>query len=136
MAIRTTDAAVKDIIEVDSAIATTPFIEVASSIVDDCCTSSSYTTAKLELIERWLAAHFYAIRDQRVASEKAGPVGQNFQYKLGLNLANTMYGQQAMLIDFKGNLAALSKQMEKGKLSKIGATWLGKGNSFGDDISE
>lgn len=135
MAVRTTEAAVSAIIEVDATIGLTPFIEVASAIVDDVCTDSGYSSTKLELIERWLAAHFYAIRDMRTAQEVAGSVSQSFQFKLGLNLANTMYGQQAMLVDTAGNLAALSKRMEKGKKQSVGVTWLGTGNTYGDDIS-
>ena len=101
----------------------TPFIEVASNLVDRVLDVSSgdYSDATLELIERWLAAHFYAIRDMRVANEKAGSVGQAFQYKVDLNLANTMYGQQAMMLDTDGKLLALSQ----GKSRRVGVTWLG-----------
>lgn len=74
MAIRTTDAAVRAIIETQASIDTAPFIEVASALVDEIEPDSSYNATRLELIERWLAAHFYAIRDNRVASEGAGSV--------------------------------------------------------------
>ena len=135
MALRTTDAAVKGIIEVDALISTVPFIEVANDLVTELCTSSSYTSTKLELIERWLSAHFYAIRDQRVDTEKAGSVSQKFQYKVDLNMFQTIYGQQAMLIDTAGNLAALNKRVTSGKKRTISITWLGTGDSDGDDIS-
>jgi len=125
MAVRTTDAAVKGIIEVDATISTTPFIEAASAIVDDECVDSGYDSTRLELIERWLSAHFYAIRDKQVSSEKAGSVGEVFQFKLGLNLAVTMYGQMAMQVDTQGNLANLSKRTEKGFSSGAKVVWLG-----------
>lgn len=122
---RTTSDAVEEIVEVDASIPLTPFIEVASQVVTDNCTESDYTDEKLELIERWLAAHFYRIRDMAVASEKAGPVGQNYQYQLGLNFQVTMYGQQALLLDNAGNLASLQKAAESGGPSTVSVAWLG-----------
>lgn len=124
MAIRTTEEAVLALIDTEETL--TPFIETASLLVDDNCTDSDYSDAKLELIERWLAAHFCAIKDTRAASEKAGSVGQSFQHKVDLNLAVTMYGQQAMLIDNAGNLAALNKQATDGVPKRAGITWLGR----------
>ncbi len=135
MAVRTTSAAVLGILTpADATISLTPFIEVANSVVNDVCLNSGYDATKLELIERWLAAHFFRIRDKAEGSEQAGSVLRSFQFKLGLNLAVTMYGQQAMVVDFKGNLAALSKRMELG-IAVPSVTWLGTGNSAGDDIS-
>lgn len=132
---RTSDAAVRLILDDDSTISTAPFIEVANDLVTDVCSDSDYSATKLELIERWLSAHFYHIRDKAVASEKAGDVSQNFQYKLGLNLAVTMYGQQTMIIDTAGNLAALSKRAEAGKKAGVGVTWMGTGDSDGNDTT-
>ena len=128
MAYRTDSDAVEEIIAVDSneVADLTPFIATANQLVTDCCGSAGYTDAKLELIERWLAAHFYAIRDPRVANEKAGPVGQSYQYKVGLNLAVTTYGQQAMLLDTEGGLAALNGRVTSGKAKVTpGITWVG-----------
>lgn len=122
---RTDSDAVGGIIEVDSNISLTPFIEVANSLVTDLCTNDDYTDAKLELIERWLAAHFYAIRDQRIASETAGPVTETKQYKVGLHLDQTIYGQQAMLIDTEGNLAGLNQRMKGKGPASVGMNWLG-----------
>jgi len=135
MALRTNDAAVRLILDDDPLISTVPFIEVANSLVDAVCLTSSYTAARLELIERWLAAHFYRIRDMAVDTEKAGPVSQQFQFKVGLNLNVTMYGQQALVVDFKGNLAAVSKRAELGRTSKVTVTHLGTVDSDGNDIS-
>lgn len=132
MAYRTTDAAVKGIIEVDSSISTTPFIEVANELVTEICVDDlsedeeAYTATRLELIERWLAAHFYAIRDLRVASEGAGGVSQSFQYQVGLNLNVTIYGQQVLMLDTKGGFAALNQQAKDGDRKSVGITWLGK----------
>ena len=122
---RTSDAAVRLICELDEDLDTTPFIEVANDLVTEKCSDSDYTAAKLELIERWLSAHFASIRDKRTASEKAGPVFEAYQYKVELILSSTMYGQMAMTIDSAGNLAALSKSTESGGRRQVGVTWLG-----------
>ena len=111
MAARVTSDEVKEIIDVDSTITDiTPFITAANLLVTSECTDSSLTDAMLKEIERWLAAHFVAIRDTRRSAEKAGSVGENFQYSLGLNLQVTMYGQQACMLDTSGALFALSKK--------------------------
>lgn len=117
MANRTTPSAVKKIIETDDTISTdlASFIETANQIVTDCCGGAGYTDAKLELIERWLSAHFYAIRDPRTSKEGAGSVNATYRSKVDLNLALTHYGQQAMLIDTEGGLAALNGRATKGK---------------------
>jgi len=133
MANRVTAAEVEEIIEVDSSISLTPFILVANQLVTELCTDSDYEDARLKEIERWLSAHFYQIRDQAVASEKAGSVGQNFQYKIGLILQQTKYGQMAMLLDTAGNLAQLSKQIEDGESSTVSITWLGTDLDDEDD---
>lgn len=127
---RTTYAQVAEIIEIDATITTdaAPFIATANALVTRVCAdkldedgTAYYTDDDLELIERWLAAHFYAIRDPRYASEAAGSVNASYQYKVDLHLAVTTYGQQAMMLDTAGGLAALSK----GKRRRVGASYLG-----------
>ena len=134
MANRTTYAAVALIVEVDASISSdlAPFIEVANNLVTQVCTDSDYLDATLELIERWLSAHFYAVRDLRRDSEKAGSVSRKFQYKVALNLQVTVYGQQAMMIDTAGNLAAVNSEQRR----VVSATWLGTGDTDGNDDSE
>jgi len=127
---RTNAVNVALVIEVDTNIALDVFIDTANELVTEMCTGDNgpavdYTATRLELIERWLAAHFYAIRDTRPSSEKAGPVGVAYQHKVDLNLANTMYGQQAMTLDTNGGLATLNKQTEEGTQRTVGFTWLG-----------
>lgn len=128
---RTTATNIKKIIEVDTTIVPAdadfiPFIDTANEIVTEMCTGTNgpatkYTDTRLELIERWLAAHFYAIRDPRAKSEKAGSVGINYQGKVDLNLSVTTYGQQAMMIDTHGGLSKLNS----GKSPAAAVLWLG-----------
>lgn len=127
---RTTSEAVAGIIEVDESISIAPFIETASVLVTDCCTGTAgpatpYSDERLELIERWLAAHFYAVRDRRPAFEQAGPVSAKYENFVDAGLASTMYGTQVMLIDTNGGLAVLSKQASDGKKRQAGVYWMG-----------
>lgn len=130
MPIRTTPALVGKIIEVDDGDDLTPFIESANSLVDSACSESEYTTSKFELIERWLAAHFYAC--DRVRTERAtvfgGVAEEGVKMKFELMLNNTIYGQQAMILDTDGSLAALNNTLQDVKTTLpggIGVTWLG-----------
>ncbi len=129
---RTTDAEVEEIIEVDDSISLTPFINAANELVTEVCTDSDYSDVRLTMIETWLACHFYRTRDQAVGKEKAGRVDVAYQYKIGLMLMETEYGQRAMLLDTAGNLAQLSKRMEDGESASISIGWLGKDYSTAD----
>jgi hypothetical protein len=125
---RTTAENVGKIIEVDTDVSLDlePFITAANELVTECCSDAGYTDARLELIERWLASHFYAIRDPRVSSEAAGVTSSYLGPSIGFNLKGTKEGQQALLLDTAGGLAALSDRLEKGqKKTMVGIKWLG-----------
>ena len=126
MAVRTTAVAINLIIEIDANISLTPFIEAANALVTECCSgSSTYDATRLELIERWLSAHFYTVRDMRAESEKAGSVAEKKQSKVDLGFNTSHYGQMAMRLDTEGGLAALNERILKGKTSAIEFSWLG-----------
>ncbi len=124
---RTTSAAVGGIIEVDSSISLTPFIEAAAALVTKHCESlnSAYTSDELEMIERFLTAHLYTLRDPRPTQEAAGKVSAWYQSKVALGLSTSHYGQMAMRLDWYGGLAALDNMMLKGGKRTVGVTWLG-----------
>lgn len=124
---RTTYTAVAEIIEVDATISTdlVPFIEAANHLVTKVCTNTGYDATDLELIERWLAAHFYAIRDPRYLVERAGSVLAEYQNKVDLGLDVTTYGQQAMRLAYFGELGKLNEKMKNGKIQPISVGWLG-----------
>lgn len=120
---RTTQSAVEAIIEVDGdAIPDiSPFIDDAALVVEeDLAVLDTLSESRLELIERYLTAHFIAIRDPRVASEKAGPVSASYQYKLGDALKGTTYGQAALALDSTGTLAALGEKRKTASISYLG----------------
>lgn len=103
----------------------TPFIDTAAAIVDrvEACAilkSKTLTATELELVERWLAAHFYAVSDKPYASRSTSGASGSFHGQTGMYLEATLYGQTAMRVDYSGCLAALNKR------ATAGAMWLGK----------
>lgn len=129
MSYRTTDTAVRGIIEgVDDLFDLNPFIETANSIVTALCLAA-YTNNDainapkyLELIERWLAAHFYSVDHSRLLQEVIGRSREMIEGKIGMGLQLTHHGQQIMNgIDFLGTLASFGQPRKKVKV-----VWLGK----------
>ena len=130
---RTTDDQVEAIIDIDSGINLTPFIEVANALVTEVCSLATdsagalvYGATRLELIERWLAAHFYHIRDPKASREEVDEVSATYRSIVEIGLNNTHYGQMAMIIDTNGGLARLNKSTEGGKSNTVSLSWLGK----------
>jgi hypothetical protein len=115
---RTSSLAVEAIIDVVSGDDVMPFIEVANDVVTNVCGTAGYTATTLELIERWLAAHFYAIRFPRATSQSMG-ASESYSNVLGKALDQTTYGQQAKAIDYKGTLA-------RAGMARATMFWLGK----------
>lgn len=131
---RTSSVNVKTIIEVDDDVDLTPFITAATALVTKFCADFEYSadpTANsdhLELIERWLAAHFYTNLHPRATLEQARVQAQ-YQSKVDLRLNTSHYGQTAMLLDFSGALAAYNNGLgtvsESPKKIAVGIAWLG-----------
>jgi hypothetical protein len=107
MSYRVTEEDVMEIIEVDSAISLLPFIALADLIITEDFEDAPLSVARLKEVERWLSAHFYAIRDPRVSSEGAGGVSNSYVVSSGTGFNSTPYGQQAVRLDTTGTLAAM-----------------------------
>lgn len=116
MAVRVDSAEVKVVIDT-SLTDLTAFILVASQQVDRI---SGLTAAVLKEIERWLAAHFVAIRDKRTSKDNVGDSSHTYEGKTGMGLQFTRYGQQALLLDTTGTLAKLG--LRKASLVYLGGT--------------
>jgi len=108
---RVTEAEVQAIIDYDPAIADiTPFITAANALVNEKFAGSGVSAALLKEIERWLSAHYIAIRDPRLRNEKIGDASVTYQGKEGMYLDATQYGQQAKTLDPTGTLANIGKR--------------------------
>jgi hypothetical protein len=135
MAIRTTADNVKAILvnhyDLSNSPDLTAFIATANVLtdqVDACDTNNSLDATELELIERYLAAHFYAHSDQIAKSRTTGDASISFQGTTGKGLDSTQYGQTAMLLDETGCLTRKNTQMIEGK-KRATVTWMGKAKS-------
>lgn len=129
---RTTPELVAGIIEVDDGDDLEPFIDVANELVTEVCAPVvTYSAPRLEKIERWLAAHFYAIQRPRNFLEQAGTLREQIESKVDLGFNVTRYGQQAMRLDTAGGLAALDAQSGGADSATVirpkrSMTWLGR----------
>lgn len=137
---RTTSDLVRGIIQVQDGVDLTPFIALANQLTTDNCTypqpgqdatiylpyTDGFIGSKMELIERWLAAHCYTIYDNQLSRAKAGTVSVGFQFKIDLGLKASMYGQQVLRLDNYGSLAALDNTVNTKRKIKVSISWLGR----------
>jgi hypothetical protein len=127
VAVRTTELQVIGVLgaNYDGTTSLTPFIDTATSLVDDidmADTSSLMSDNRLELIERYLAAHFYAHADMIAASRSTGAAGGSFQGQTSLGFDGTYYGQTAKRLDATGLLMKLDMPVRP----KASLKWMGK----------
>lgn len=131
---RTTVGAVKDVLaaghDYDGRRNPTllPYVDAASSIVDDVAACArahgvALSAVKLELIERWLAAHYYKSSDQQYASKNTAGAGASFSGQTGMGIQGTKYGLAALDLDPSGCLFE-----QAGHQVALGL-WLGKAPS-------
>lgn len=130
MAVRTTPGAVEAVLtnDYDGESNLETFIEAAASIVDDASLAAvefgtPLSTAKKELVERWVAAHLYKYAaDRQFQQRSAGGVlvGGGFTGQTAMFLEGTTYGQTALTIETSGALRAVTMGQ------RARAFWLGK----------
>lgn len=135
---RTTEAAVKAILldqyDTDGEPSLVAFISTATIMVDDMVTCvasrglTAFSTAKLERIEAFLAAHLYLHADQSASSKTTGDASATFQGKTGMGIKSTQYGQAALSLDTSGCLARIDK-LATGEVVRPSITWIGKPKS-------
>lgn len=132
---RTTDTLVRGIAEVDEDIDLTPFIATASRLIDKVVAPN--TTDDLTDLESWLSAHFYHVLSPQSNVDQVGSTGgtvrQQYDSKVDLALNVTKYGQQAMVLDTTGSLAAWNQSITKGGARRMKVVYLGKS---ADDMLE
>lgn len=119
---RTTVALVRVLGGFPSSLDLEPYLSSANVLVDDIAAlnDTCMNAKKLELVERWLSAHFAKINSPSVTSKSIAGASASFEGKStgGEGLMLTSYGQQAMALDCTGFLRNLNKP--KGSM-----TWLG-----------
>ena len=110
----------------DDSTSVQPYIDSATVVVDrvvTCATKrgKTLTATEEELVERWLAAHFYCVMDPLYTTRSTAGASGGFQRKPATDdFGSTDYGMQATRIDPSGCLNAI------GKRAVASMTWLGK----------
>ena len=135
---RTTSTLVTNIlVDVESDVGLDQFITVANRIVTKQCTDSTFTTAELEYIERYLAAHLYTVsRPIAVHEGIAGGPSETKQHSENLGFDSSHFGQTAMRLDWSGKLASLNNRIKKGLRSSVSLTWLGEENPASTELDD
>lgn len=112
---RTDASTVKEIFETELTDSTglNIWIGMASSLVDDINQAANdagntLSDSRLMDLETLLSAHFASAQDPRIAEGDRETGSVTYQGETGLNLSSTKYGQNAMLLDPTGTLAALN----------------------------
>jgi hypothetical protein len=111
---RTTSSAVKSIVTTSVADVTTPFIDDANLLVTAHLGDSGLSAALLEMIERYLAAHYVTIsQGGQLTLQKVGQSSEMIAGKFSTGLNSTRYGQQAVALDTTGALAKIAEPSKK-----------------------
>jgi len=113
----------------DDSLSLAAFIDTASALVsklEAADTQSVLSAVDLELIERWLSAHFYAHADQIAQSRNVGRASVSYQGQTAMMFESTQYGQVALSLDATGYLAKRQQEAENGGPSRAGMVWLGQ----------
>lgn len=111
---------VQAVIQVSSSLDVTSQIQTAHVLVNRI--KSEYPSsieAELVEVEKYLAAHFCAMRDPQEQTKSVNKASATFQGQTGLGLDLTWWGQQAKILDSSGYLAAL-EQKAKTPFNRIG----------------
>lgn len=137
MPIRTTPQAVKELMapggdyDLRRAPSLVPAITTASVIIDDLYdaaiadgwTAAELPAARMELVERWLAAHCYQQSDKGYTSRSTQGASGSFQGQTTMGLDSTLYGQTAKAVDPTGLLSYIYDKVNAPP--EIGGTHLG-----------
>ncbi len=90
-----------------------PFIDIATLMVDEDLATLTPVMSddRLLQIELYLAGHFLAITEERggLAGSETGESKETYFVKSDQGLNLTRFGQQAILLDTTGTLAAIAK---------------------------
>ncbi len=121
MSIYVTEDLVKEIYDIqDDAHSILPFIMVAEQLTNKIeayilSKDEVVDTANITEIQRWLSAHFMTAQEKITKSEKVSDVGESYDLSTKVGLANSHFGQTAILLDSSGYL----RKLDNGEMSSI-----------------
>ncbi len=91
-----------------------PYMDAAQAMVNRVAglavhrSSGGYRPSELEVIERYLAAHFYLTSDKAYANKSDGGASASFMQQTGKRLDQTPHGQTALNLDYLGVLNGIN----------------------------
>lgn len=118
---RTTESEVKSICGTsltDEQI--TPFLCTANSMITNILAGLEYGDDELEQFELWLAAHLVSVLDPSVSREKIGETDTVYDGKTDMGLKFTRFGQQLMVMEYKGKFSSLQNSRGSASLEVLG----------------
>lgn len=124
MANRVLDADVKVLVEVETGVDTTPFINTAHLLVEEELLDAGMSESRLTEIERYLAAHFVVLAKERggliryVVGESSESYHTIDSDLMGFN--TTRFGQQAMALDSSEILLSIGSAKLKAEFRVVG----------------
>ena len=90
------------------------YITAANLLVTDLLDGKGLTDARLKEIERWLSAHFLAMREEGGGIEKHKIGDTEAEWAtLGKSLEMTRFGAQAIVLDTTGILSKLGGKVAR-----------------------
>jgi len=108
--------------EYDGSTSLSPHIDTANMMVSQLAANDSeslMSSVALEIVERWLAAHFYQQADPGYNSRNTSGASGSFNGATGQGLAGTRFGMQAMRIDATNYLAKRDKEASEGARHRV-----------------
>lgn len=91
-----------------------PFMDAAQALTNRVASlalqrlAGGYQSSELEVIERYLAAHFYLTSDKAYANKSDGGASASFMQQTGKRLDQTPHGQTALNLDYLGVLNGIN----------------------------
>jgi hypothetical protein len=121
MATRVSEDDLRALIDESATTSVQSFLDDAELLVDETLDASLFTPGRLNLIEKYLAAHLWAIAREKggVTLEKAGDATNMYKKYDGEGLSSTRFGQQVLAWDTTGQLNIVLSYAKKAQLRVV-----------------
>ena len=109
MTVRTNEVEVRAVIDSDLSIDVSFYMNSASIVVDRIVRKATrlgitIPDDELKLIETYLSAHFYALKELQYSEKATGRARGVYQGQTGMGFNSTLWGQMAVELDPTGEL--------------------------------
>lgn len=114
-----TEDDVKALVDTNRDVA--PFIADAGLIVSENLSGKGLSAGRLDLIHKYLAAHFVTLVEERggLSRFKMGDASEEYAIQKGMGFAQTRYGQNALDLDTTGTLKGITSTDRKAEFRVV-----------------